>query len=328
MEFGIRIPSYAWPDLTYERTRRLLDYARKVEELGFDSIWVIEHLLVAPAIYGVSWLEPLTTLAYVAGVTERVKIGTGILVLPLRHPVMLAKEVATMDYLTGGRFILGVGPGWDPKEFEAMGLRLSERGKRTDEILAALRLLLTRDNVTFQGQFYSFTDITIEPRPSKLPPIWVAGGSLTHAPDAPDKPYIAPSVLRRVVQADAWLSRSSGSDQEDVKRDWQEIQAYARSVGRDPSTILFAHTQFIHIVDTDDRDRAIEIQGPKFAKVMGDRRSFQDLAASYLMGTVDDMVARLMDLKKAGLQYVLLTPVTDEIEQLYLIKEKLVSRLQ
>lgn len=328
MQFGIRIPSYAWPDLTYERTRRLLDYAKKVEELDFDSIWVIEHLLVAPAIYGVSWLEPLTTLAYVAAVTERVKIGTGILVLPLRHPVMLAKEIATMDYLTGGRFILGVGPGWDPREFEALGLRLSERGRRTDEILAALRLLLTEDNVTFRGHFYSFEDITIEPRPPKMPPVWVAGGSLTHAPDAPDKPYIAPSVLRRVVQADAWLSRSSGSDQEDVKRDWQEIQSYARSVGRDPSTILFAHTQFIHIVDTNDREKAIQIQGPHFTKVMGTRRSFEDLAASYLMGTVDDMVARLLDLKRAGLQYVLLTPVTDDVEQLYLIREKLVPRLQ
>src|SRR3712207_3282901 len=109
MNFGLRLPSYAWPDATYEQVRRLGAYARRADELGFDSLWVIEHLLVAPALYAVSWLDPFAVLAHVAAVTERARLGTAILVLPLRHPALVAKEVATLDFLSGGRFILGVG---------------------------------------------------------------------------------------------------------------------------------------------------------------------------------------------------------------------------
>src|SRR3990172_402483 len=120
MQFGLRIPSIAWPNLTYERTRALRTYCQKVEALGFHAIWVIDHYLPTPLLYAVSWLDPLQILSFAAGCTEQIKLGTAILVLPYREPILLAKEIATLDYLSGGRFLFGVGTGWDPEEFRAL----------------------------------------------------------------------------------------------------------------------------------------------------------------------------------------------------------------
>lgn len=325
MKFGLRIPSFAWPRLTYAEAQGLREYSQRVEALGFDAVWVIEHLLVAPLIYGVSWLDPLVVLSFVAGGTRTIKIGTGILVLPLRNPVILAKEIATLDSVSGGRFILGIGLGWDPKEFEAVGIPIRERAARTDEALELLRRLLTEPHVTFKGRFYACDDVTIDPRPARMLPIWMAGGSANRAPGVADSPVMAPGVLRRLVKADGWICRSGGSDLEAVKRDWADLQAYARSVGRDPGSITFAHAQFVHIVETTDRDKALDIQVPLFQRVMGHHRDRATLVDSYLIGTIDDMHARISELQSCGLQYLILNPVTDDPRQLELIHRYLVA---
>jgi len=140
MQIGIWLPSYCYPNLTYERAHgAVLDYARRCNDFGYD-IWTIDHLLHAPGLYGMSWLEPLHVLTAAGAVAPDVQLGTGILVLPLRNPVVLAKEVATMDLLTGSRYKFGVGPGWYPGEFAATGTTVKERGARTDEILDAVTL--------------------------------------------------------------------------------------------------------------------------------------------------------------------------------------------
>jgi probable F420-dependent oxidoreductase len=325
MRFGLRIPSFAWPELTPEDAAELGDYCRQVDALPFEDIWVIDHLLVAPAVYGVSWLDPLITLTYAAGVTERVGLGTAALILPLRHPVLLAKEIATLDFLSQGRFILGIATGWDPKEFEAMDVPLRQRGRRTDEALDLLTRLLSEDAVTFNGSYWHADDVTIYPKVSSPPRLWVAGGSLGHAPETPDKPYIAPGVLRRILRADGWMARSSGSDAEMVKADWDVVQEYLQANGRDPKSLIFAHTQFVHIVDTPSRDVAFDEQMPHFLRVMGTHRTTEDLASSYLLGTVDDIQNRIDDLRKVDLEYMILTPVSNDRRQLDLINKHVVG---
>lgn len=325
MRFGLRIPSFAWPGLTHDDARDLGDYCRRVDSLPFQDIWVIEHLLAAPAVYGVSWLDPLVVLTFAGGVTERVGLGTAALVLPLRHPVLLAKEIATLQLLTQGRFILGVATGWDPREFEAMGVPLRQRGRRTDEALELVSRLLREDAVTFQGSFWEVEDVTIHPRPPSPPPLWVAGGSLGHAPETPDKPYIAPGVLRRILGADGWMARSSGSDADMVKADWDVVKEYLEANGRDPKTLTFGHTQFLHIVDTASRDDALEEQMPRFVDVMGTHRTSEDLASSYLLGTVEEIQGRVEDLAGVGLEYMILTPVSNDPRQLDLITKYLVE---
>lgn len=328
MKFGVWIPSYCYPGLDYGRVRREVhDFSRKANELGLD-LFVIDHLLHAPGLYGMPWLEPMTVLTYASAVAQDVRIGTGILVLPLRHPVILAKQVSTLDFVTGGRFIFGVGPGWDPNEFETVGARVSERGARTDEILTAVRRLLTEENVTFEGRYYQFRDLTIEPRPPKLPEIWVSGGSRLPDPEyTADPPTLADSVLRRILSSDAWLARNSGTN-EWLKRDWAQITEALRAAGRPESDVGFHHVNFTYVVDTDDREKALAIQRPFFEQVMGNHRSQEHLETCYLMGSVEDIVEKLRDLQQAGLRYTVIGPTSDDLEQLELIADRIIPELQ
>ncbi len=326
MRFGAWIPSYAYPGLDYARARKGTDtFAKLANEHDID-LWVIDHLLHAPGLYGMPWLEPMTVLTHAAAVAPDVKmVGTGILVLPLRDPVVLAKEVATMDYLTGGRYQFGIGPGWYGPEFVATGSHISERGQRTDELLEAVRLLLTTPNATFAGKFYSFSDVTIEPRPPKMPNVWVAGGS--RIPDGAfdnDVPVLAKSVLERIVGADWWLSRCSGT-QEWVKKDWKKVQD--RAAERGVTAPRFGHCNFTHLVDTNDPVKAREEQHIYFEQAMGTHRSHAHLEQSYIFGAVDEIVARLRDLQDAGCEYIVLGPTSDDPAQLDLLHDLIIPQV-
>ena len=177
---------------------------------------------------------------------------------------------------------------------------MKERGRRTDEILEAVRLLLTEDDVTYEGRYYRFENVTIEPRPPKMP-AGLGRGRLARA---------RPGVLRRAgaradraaphpARPDGWISRCSGN-QEWVKRDWEPDRRRARgrrpARRRDPS----AHTNFTYLVETANRDEALAAQRPMFDAVMGTHRTFEHLQESYLLGTIDDIMARLKDLESAG----------------------------
>jgi probable F420-dependent oxidoreductase len=323
LTFGVWLPTYAWVDAGPEHVRRLAESIRQCEEYGFD-IWVIDHFLTAPGIYGVAWLEPLNVLAYAAAFTQRVRLGTGILVLPARHPVLLAKEIATLCHLSQGRYTFGIGPGWYAREFEVTGSRIEERGRRTDEIIEAVTLLLTRPQATYQGRYYQFTDVTLDPRPARMPDIWVAGGSRIRDPGEHDVPYLAKTVLDRIVKAGHWLSRCSGT-QERVKRDWGQVQAHASALGKDPAGITFGHCNFIHLVDTADRRKALETSREPFLRVMGTHRSYDHLQECYMIGSIDRINAGIADLVEAGLQYLVLGPVTDDPKQIDLIAQRIAA---
>src|SRR5437763_16908177 len=130
--FGVFLPSYIWEGDGRERARGIKAFARTVEDLGFDSLFITDHLLAAKRFYSVSFLEPLSALAVAAGVTQRVRLGTSILVMPLRNPVLLAKELATLQFLSENRLILGAGVGREDADDGAIGARTSRRGTRTD----------------------------------------------------------------------------------------------------------------------------------------------------------------------------------------------------
>ncbi len=192
--FGVFLPSYIWEGDGPERARGIKQFARTVEDLGFDSLFITDHLLVGKRFYSVNWLEPLTTLAVAAGATERVRLGTSILIMPLRNPVILAKELATLQFLSEDRVILGAGVGWNEVEYEAVGVKKSERGKRTDEMLDIMMPLLEGETVTYHGQFYSVDDVSIEPRSGQRPLLWIGGGSQLASPKSPDLPKFVESV--------------------------------------------------------------------------------------------------------------------------------------
>jgi alkanesulfonate monooxygenase SsuD/methylene tetrahydromethanopterin reductase-like flavin-dependent oxidoreductase (luciferase family) len=324
LKFGAWIPTYAWAGDSggAENMRRIRESILRCEEYGID-VWVIDHLLSAPGLYGNAWLEPLNVLAYAAALTSRIKIATGILVLPVRHPVVLAKEISTLCHLSDNRYVFGVGPGWYAREFEVTGSRIEERGRRTDEIIEAVTLLLTQPHATYRGRYYQFSDVTIDPRPPQMPAIWVSGGSRVPDPGEHDVPVISTPVMDRIVKAGHWLSRCSGT-QEWVKRDWALVREHAAKRGPDRRAPTFGHCNFTHLVETTSEARALEESQAPFFRAMGKHRSWEHLQECYMVGSIDRINARIADLVEAGLEYLVLGSVTDDPRQIDLIAKRIV----
>jgi probable F420-dependent oxidoreductase len=320
VKFGALIPTYAPRRLDYATTARIREFARRAEALGFTSLWVADHTVNAPGMFDHACLSALLVLAHAAAVTTRVALGTSVLILPIRHPVLVAKDLATLDAVSGGRLIVGVGSGWNPHAFQATGVDIAERGGRTDEAIAVIRRLLTESTVSHHGRYYRFDGVSVTPQPESAPPMWVAGGS------EPGKP-IAPSVVRRIARADGWIARARGSNAM-VKADWAQITAYCRTLGRDPGTLAFAHINFVHVVPTTDRDEALDRQRERFLKTMGARRSWEQLQENHLTGTPEDIVARLVELEDVGLTHVILSPLDYDLEQLELYAAEIIPRVR
>jgi probable F420-dependent oxidoreductase len=201
VHFGVILPNYG-RDATPDAIRRS---AALAEELGFTSVWATEHIIVGPE--GVDpyarVYDPLVTLGWIAGWTERIRLGTSIVLVPLHNPLHLAKEVATLQELSGGRFTLGVGVGWHEDEFRFMGVPFEGRGRRADEAIRLMRGLWSGER-DFEGEFWSFHDATAEPHPSPLPEIWVGGAS--------------ERAIRRAIEiGDVWHP-SGRTDAERVRR--------------------------------------------------------------------------------------------------------------
>ncbi|GAB4516608.1 MAG: hypothetical protein OHK0046_22250 [Anaerolineae bacterium] len=174
MKTGLILPNILSPVNTADV---LKDVAQMAEQAGFDSIWTSDHVLMPREFpqYG-NGSEALITLAYLAGVTARVELGTGILLLPMRNPLVVAKQVATLDDFAGGRTILGVGVGWNEAEFQFLNADFKQRGKRMDEYIDILRTLWTEEAPEHTGTF-SFSNVTFEPKPKRQPPIYIGGNS-------------------------------------------------------------------------------------------------------------------------------------------------------
>jgi probable F420-dependent oxidoreductase len=178
MQIGIHLPHIgrkAGPDAI----RRA---AVQAEELGFADIWVSEHVILpkgAPYPPSPSFYEPILTLTFAAAVTRRVRLGTSVIVLPMHHPVPMAKQLATLQCLSAGRVIFGIGVGWLEAEFAAMGVPFRERGRRMDESIALLRALWRDDPVSFQTHYIAaeIAEMRMQPQPAAPIPIWVGGSS-------------------------------------------------------------------------------------------------------------------------------------------------------
>ena len=211
----------------------LKDYAQAAEELGYSHLLAYDHVIGAnpasrpgwrpPYTHLDSFHEPLVLFGYLAGLTKRLELVTGIIILPQRQAVLVAKQSAEVDVLSGGRLRLGVGIGWNPVEYEALGENFKNRGRRSEEQVELLRKLWTEKLVTFNGRWHKITDAGINPLPVQRPiPIWF-GGSDDRA-------------LRRLARlGDGWFPLV-GPD-ERCRGMIETIQSYAKEAGRDPSAI-------------------------------------------------------------------------------------------
>jgi probable F420-dependent oxidoreductase len=222
---------------------RLLDFIDQCERWDIDSVWVSDRI-AAPR----PTLDPVVFMSYMASRLRNMKFGTSALVLPTRHPVLLAKQLATLDFLCKGRLLLVVGIGGDDsRDFAATGVRKEERGKRGDEAIALMKKLWTEENVTFEGQFHSVRELTLLPRPFQKggPPIWVGGRSQ--------------AALRRAGRlTDGWLVSSVTPTE--MGEGIEAIRSYAKEAGREiPEDHYGVLIPFFFARNTDE---AIDNAGP------------------------------------------------------------------
>ncbi len=314
MRFGLRLPSFALgPDTA--SLEEMGAYLRRAEDLGFETAMLIDHLLVAPPAYRTTWLEPVTLLAALAGVTRTIRLGTLVLVLPFREPVQFAKQWATLDVLSGGRSILGVGVGWMEAEFEAVGIPHRERGARMNEMLELVTALWTRDHVTYDGRYYHASDLTIDPKPAQQPhpPIWIGGGTQpSERIYGQHVPSVEP-VLRRIAKyAETWVPHSSATA-EMVARDWDDLRGYMAEYGRPPEAMSRVYSNFVHVLRPGERPEAA---APKFRVYSGmDLDYWQQY---YLLGEADEVVERIRGKVEAlgGVEHLVLNPLSWDLEDL------------
>lgn len=314
LEIGLWLPTFG-AGIVAGADRLILDAARLAERSGFAGLWTIDHPLAGAEIHDVSWLEPLTALSAAAAVTDRIQLGTAVIVAGIRHPIWLAKQLATLAVVAGDRVVLGAASGWYDKEYESLGASIRQRRVRTDECLAATRRLLEESSVTFEGRAWSFEEVSVAPRPDWRIPFYIGGGSrLPDAGSEHDVPRLTPSVLNRITRYEGWLAPCAGSERTTLD-DLAQVQA----VVDDVTSFGFTHVQWVHLVDTDDRDRALHEQIPALQAFMGSWHSSEHLQQTYLTGSVGDIRARLQRLHAAGFDHIVVGPVVRDLAQIEML---------
>ncbi len=326
LRFGVFLPTFCEAD--GRSGAEVASFARHAERLGFDSLWATDHLLHGSVFYRTPWLDPLLSLAFAASVTSRVRLGTSVLVMPTRHPLLLAKDISTLQALSGERLILGVGTGWDPREFEALGQRKAERGARTQEAIEVVRRLLDGKPTTFEGRFTRLDDVEVGPPPKRRLELWVGGGRQVAHPKSPEQPVFAPAVLDRIARADGWISRPTSTAAQ-IAEDGQRIAAHRASIAAGGGDgFVVAHENFLHLVAGDDPAAVRREQRQAFERVMGHERPFEYFDRVYLTGTEAEAVRKLEDRIAAGVRYFMLHTLVPSVDQLKLWMERIIPRLQ
>jgi probable F420-dependent oxidoreductase len=240
MKFGVFLP------ISGRAASRdtLMQAAQQAESLGYDSIWAADRIIIPWEInttYPYSneakfivppdrpFFEPLTCLAFLAACTENIQLGMSVMVMPYRHPLYWAKIATTIDHLSTGRLIMGVGIGWMREEFAAMGVPFQERGQISDEQLTVVKQLWEDDHVNFHGVHYHFNDVAFSPKPFQKPriPIWV-GGEGVHA------------QRRAAKYGDAWFPYFVHITPEELARRFENVRRLAAEAARDPDQLTFA----------------------------------------------------------------------------------------
>jgi probable F420-dependent oxidoreductase len=258
--------------------------AEVAEDMGLDSLWLSDHIVTRNPTLDVTCL-----FAMIAARTKKLRMGPSVLTLPARHPVQVAKTYATLDYLSNGRMIMAVGSGSDTRDLSASGISPRERGKRLDEGIGILRRLWTESNVTHEGQFYQFEDVTIEPKPAKGSlDIWIGGKS-----DA---------ILKRVVRlGDGWFPALTTP--QEFRDDMDKLQAYGETYGRPIDSREAGVLLLTHVCD--DKEKGWETVAPF---LRGLPMAPEDIAQRCVIGPVEECVEKIQDFVNAGCVKFVLRP--------------------
>jgi probable F420-dependent oxidoreductase len=305
MEFGVHLPL-----ISFEGEQRsladLLEVTKAANELGYTHLCANDHL-----VFSRPWLDGPTALASVLAHSGRMTLATTVAVPVLRGPAATAKILAAIDVLSGGRLVVGLGPGSSARDYELVGVSFEERWPRLDEAVQTMRAYWRGDDVGFEGTFYSSAGFTLAPTPAQRPgpPIWI--GSWGSAPG-----------LRRVARlADGWLASGYNTTPELFAQGWLDLQAELAERGRDAARFQNGiATMWCYV--TEDRARAEVMLADVLAPLLN--RPVETLRAVLPVGPAEDCAAKLLAYEHAGAQRVFLWPLADECAQLELFRERVV----
>lgn len=295
MKFGVTIPN----NWGIEEPQQVLGFGPLAEELGYDSVWVMDHLFnngyIRERLDARPYYNPLATLSYLAATTKNVLLGTSVLVLPYHNPIELAKYTATLDQMSGGRVTLGVGVGAMIEEFDALGVSMKQRGSLTNECIAIMKELWTSEDPSYHSRRWNFSDLKFSPKPLQKPhiPIWVGGAS--------------PGALQRAAtMGDGW--HPSGVTAEDYSISRLNIQELTVAAGRDPESLTWSARVEVEAHGTPSSDRAANR-----ARISGTN--------------VDQMIAGIAAYQTAGVEHIVLALNTGEVARITELMETIAQRV-
>lgn len=282
----------------------LINFAKKTEAMGAHSMWTIDRIAYDN-------LEPLTLLAAAAGVTQRIRLGTSVLLGNTRHPAHLAKIVATIDYISNGRITLGLGFGSREPDYKAVEIPYEHRGTRAVEQVQLMKRLWTEDNVTFKGQFYNVENLSLGPKPIQKPhpPLWTGGSAET-------------ALKRAGTWADGFISGSSAIA--DFHVTWDKIASYAAAAGRDPNKITKCSLAFMAI--NDDKSKAIKAVEDYTTRYYGRVRTPVEPVS--IVGGPSECLDKIHYFLSKGLQQLIIGVADPDPRQLDLFGEKVLPKVK
>lgn len=305
VDYGVHLPLMALDDRPWF-LQNLLEYVETAERQGFRAVSVNDHLL-----FPRPWLDGPTALAAVLAATGRMDLMTTVALPVVRGPVALAKSLGAIDLLSGGRLLVGVGPGSSAKDYLAVAVPFEERWKRLDETVKVLRTLWRGDSKPFDGEYYSTEGITLEPYPAQrpTPPIWIGS-------------WGSEAGLSRTARlGDGWLASAYNTSPEMFADARERLGVHLRAAGKDPDSFPNAiATMFFHVTeDTASAERIIrETLSPAL------RRPEEELGRCLLVGTVEECAGKVAAYRAAGVRRIFLWPVRDESRQITLFRERVV----
>lgn len=306
--FGIAMRNFTtYPEMP--DPQGLIAYAVKAEALGFDSVWVWDHIFLGvdppfPVI------DSLTLLTAIAARTTRIRLGTGVLVLPLRNPVVLAKELSSLDLIAAGRLLLGMASGWYKREFDAVGVPFSERGRIMDRNLEILRRLWTEDQVNGEYPPHRLRGSNMSPKPARLPTMLIGG-------------YVD-RVLKRAALNGGWLTYFYTP--EGFAGSWAKVCRFAAEAGKDPARLLNANQLPIYVGSSRD---AVEAPMMEWLGQEWDYAAWSlSTKQAAIIGTVDECVAQLRAQLAVGVQKLILIPYRYRPDQVEIIAREIIPRLR
>jgi probable F420-dependent oxidoreductase len=311
VDFGLAVKNFVGPTESTD-IDALVAYAERAEALGFESLWAWDHVIlgVDPSF---PILDAVGTLTALAMRTSRIRLGTGVLVLPLRNPTVLAKTLGTLDVVSKGRLILGAAAGWYAREFGAVGVPFKERARLFERNLDILTRLWTEDRVTLRVDEFDLRDAVMRPRPVQKPrpPILVGG-------------YVDAVLKRAGTKGDGWLTYFYTP--ESFRRSWEKVLGYARAAGRDPASLTATNQLAVYV----GRSRA-ETEAPmrQWLQTEWDVASWSESTIEHAIhGSVAECVEQLRAHVDSGVHRLILIPYRYQPEQVEILAREVLPRLR